>query len=154
MKIKILKKSIKEFSNGGRLYNLFVSFEEKELYNNICAHLKQKGANESQIDRFIKESEYNGNTSYAFGLKCSSYTFNRVERFGILDAEVIFELNGEYVNAKINVKNRMEQILGYEPPVDAVIGWASGNEPTPQNPEPEKPEFDFEKDETDGDLPF
>ena len=161
MKVKIIKKSIKEFDNGGRLNSLFVTFEDSETYNKIVAHLKGKGAEDATIEKFIKPREYKGITNFGFGLNCSSYTFDRVAQFGILEALIDFILTDKgYINAKINIKDRREQILGYEAPEDEVTGWANGNEPAPQyitettqNEQLSNP-FPLPPTEEEDDLPF
>ena len=49
----------------------------------------------------------------------------RVDTFGILDATIIFQINDQgFINAKILVKDRKEQVLGYEAPEADVEGWA------------------------------
>lgn len=131
MKVKILKKTIKEGDNYC-IKSLFVSFTEEEIYNKIIAYLKSLGAAEDKISSFCKPNEYNGAVSYAFGLNCSNFTFDRVKRFGVLDATVIFQVNDKgFINAKIQVVEKKEQILSYEEPEDDVVGWAT------QTPVPE-----------------
>jgi len=111
MKVKILKKTIKEGDNYC-IKSLFVSFTEEEIYKKIIAYLKSLGAAEDKISSFCKPNEYNGAVSYAFGLNCSNFTFDRVKRFGILDATVIFQVNDKgFINAKIQVIEKKEQIL-------------------------------------------
>lgn len=135
MKLFILKKSVKEgiserTGNAYKISSLFVKFDEKEIYGKIVEHLKGKGATIDQIERFCKPNEYNGEVSYTFGLNCSNYTFDRVEQFGTLDANVVFDINDAgFINAKIQVKDRKEMVNSYEPPADAVEGWTCGNEP-------------------------
>ena len=130
MKLFILKKSVKEgiserTGNAYKISSLFVKFNEKEIYDKIVSHLQSKGAT---IDQ---PNEYNGEVSYAFGLNCSNYTFDRVEQFGTLDANVIFDINDAgFINAKIQVKDRKEMVNSYEPPEQEVTGWTGGNEPT------------------------
>lgn len=132
MKVKILKKSIKEGDTiDGRHYSiksLFVSFSDAELYSKIVANLKAQGCTDEAIERFCKPSEYKGETSYCFGFNASNFTFERVEQFGILDAKFIFSQNDKgFVNAKIQVVDKKEQINGYEQPAEReeeVVGWS------------------------------
>ena len=132
MKLKILKKSIKEgVSQSGSNYSiksLFVSFSEFELYQKISAHLQSLGASIDQVEKFIGQKDYKGELSFSFGLNCSSFTFDHVERFGILDATIVFAINEKgYINAKIQVIDRKEQVNGYEKPEEReeeeVEGW-------------------------------
>jgi hypothetical protein len=131
MKVKILKKSIKEGTTSGgmdyKIKSLFVSFTEIEIYNRIVAHLKATGCTQEQIDKFIRPNEYKGEISYAFGVNPSSYTFDRVDRFGILDANFVFSQNDKgFIGAKIQVIDKKEQINGYEAPdqqEEEVTGW-------------------------------
>ncbi|MFA6570397.1 MAG: hypothetical protein WCT77_04095 [Bacteroidota bacterium] len=131
MRLKIVKKSIKEGISNGNPYcikSLYVNFKEKEVYGKILNHLKEKGVGEDQILKFCKPNEYNGNTTYAFGLNCSDFTFNKVEQFGILDAKIIFAINDKgYINARIQIENKKEQVLAYEAPESNVDGWANGD---------------------------
>lgn len=165
MKLFILKKSVKEgvserTGNPYKISRLFVKFNEKEIYDKIVEHLKVKGATIDQIERFCKPNENNGEVSYAFGLKCSTYTFDRVEQFGTLDANIVFDINDAgFINAEIQVKDRKEMVNSYEPPLDAVDGWTGGNEPaststsTFEKPsDQERPPFLSE--EPIDDLPF
>lgn len=134
MKLKILKKTIKEGDNYC-IKSLFVSFESEQSYNGIVNHLKSQGGADDKIASFVKPSEYNGVTNYAFGLNVSNYTFDRVKRFGVLDANILFVVNEKgYCNAKIQVIDRKEQINGYEEPEDEVSGW---NVPSPEPTQPE-----------------
>ena len=137
MKVKILKKSIKEgTTEGGKEYSiksLYVSFTESDVYSAIVEHLKKMGATSDKIEKFCKPSEYNGNVSYGFGLGCSHFTFDKVERFGVLDAKIIFSINDAgFINAKIQVVDKKEQVLSYDSPEDFVSGWECGN--TPEKP--------------------
>jgi len=130
MKIKIIKKSIKEgLTSTGSEYcikSLFVSFTESEIYEKIVKHLQGMACAQDAIDKFCKPNEYNGAISYAFWLNCSHFTFDRVERFGILDANIIFGQNDKgYVNAKIQILEKKEQINGYEAPEEEVTGWST-----------------------------
>lgn len=130
MKLKILKKSIKEGDNYC-IKSLFVQFESEQTYNGIISHLKSQGAEDDKINSFCKPNEYNGKVSYAFGLNCSNFTFDKVQRFGILDANVLFIVNDKgYCNAKIQIIDRVEQVNGYEAPEDEAQGW---NIPAPEN---------------------
>lgn len=135
MKLFIVKKSVKEgvsekTGNPYKISSLFVKFDEKEIYDKIVSHLKGEGATTDQIERFCKPNEYNGEVSYAFGLNCSNYTFDRVEQFGTLDANVIFTVSDAgFINAKIQVKDRREMVNSYVPSENEVEGWTGGDEP-------------------------
>jgi len=125
MKVKILKKTIKEGDNYC-IKSLFVSFTESNIYDGIVNHLKGIGCEIDQIEKFCKPNDYNGAISYAFGLNCSNFTFERVERFGILDANILFQKNEKgYINAKIQIIDKKEQVKGYESPEDEADGWSS-----------------------------
>lgn len=162
MKLFIIKKSVKEgvserTGNAYKISSLFVKFDEKEIYDKIVSHLQSKGATIDQVEKFCKPNEYNGEISYAFGLNCSNYTFDRVEQFGTLDANVIFDISDAgFINAKIQVKDRKEMVNSYEPPADAVEGWAGGNEPTATfvNPEEKKEDPVLPSEEPENELPF
>lgn len=139
MKLKILKKTVKEGTSASGveycIKSLFVGFSEADVYNAIILHLKNRGAGSDAIEKFCKPNEYKGVISYAFWLNCSHFTWDTVERFGILDAKVIFAINdGGFVNAKIMVADRKEQVDSYEGPEEQVTGWSCGN------PEPVKTE--------------
>lgn len=162
MKLFILKKTVKEgisqrTGNAYKISSLFVKFDEKEIYEKIVSHLQSKRATIDQIEKFCKPNEYNGVVSYAFGLNCSNYTFDRVEQFGILDANVIFDISeAGFINAKIQVKDRKEMVNSYEPPASAVEGWTGVNEPTATsvNPEEKKENPVLPSEEPTGGLPF
>jgi len=136
MKVKIIKKSIKEGDNYC-IKSLFVTFDSEQTYNGIVSHLRAQKATEDKITAFCKPSTYNDVTNYAFGLNCSNYTFDKVQKFGILDANILFTVNEKgYCNAKIQVIDRKEQINGYEEPEQEVTGWNT-TEPQPANPQPQ-----------------
>ena len=130
MKVTILKKMIKEgvsarTGSNYKISSLFVKFEDSKIYENIVKYLQGKGATIEQIEKFCKPNTYRDKVSYAFNLNCSSFTFERVDTFGILDATIIFQINDQgFINAKILVKDKKEQVLGYEAPEAAVEGWA------------------------------
>ena len=130
MELKILKKNLKEgISNDGREYkirSLFVSFTDENVYKKIVQHLKNRGIDSDTVEKFIKPNEYKGNISYAFGLNCSKFTFETVEKFGIIDAKVTFDINNAgYINARIVVTEGIEQVTSYTPPFhQEVSGWA------------------------------
>ena len=130
MKVTIIKKTIKEGVSARtgseyKIRSLFVKFEDEKVYNGIVNHLQKKGATIDQIEKFCKPNEYKGAISYAFGLNCSGFTFDRVEQFGELDAAIIFVINEQgFINAKINVLDKKEQVFGYIPPESEVEGWA------------------------------
>jgi len=143
MKLKILKKTVKEGTSASGveycIKSLFVGFSETDVYNAIVEHLQKRGASPEAIEKFCKPNDYKGVISYAFWLNCSHYTWDRVDRFGILTANVVFAINDNgFVNAKIQVENRVEQVLAYEGPEDQVTGWICGN------PEPKKEEAQAE----------
>lgn len=131
MKVTIIKKSVKEGeTSDGRAYSiksLFVKFTERDVYNRIVSHLTKKGAESDKIEKFIKESEYKGEPSFSFGLGCSRFTFEHVQAFGTIDAQIEFDVNDRgFCNAKIKVVDRKEQIVAYEPPTEReeeVDGW-------------------------------
>ena len=135
MKVTILKKTIKEgvsprTGNEYKIRNLFVKFTDSKIYDKIVAKLKRDGADDEQIERFCKPGEYKGEVNYAFGLNCSKFTFERVQAFGELDALIDFKLNDSgFINAKIAIKDRIEQVLEYIEPsegVEEVVeGWAT-----------------------------
>lgn len=135
MKVTILKKMIKEgvsprTGNEYKIRSLFVKFTDSKIYDKIVAKLEKDGASIEQIERFCKPNEYKGEINYAFGLNCSKFTFERVQAFGELDALIDFKLNDSgFINAKIAVKDRIEQVLEYIEPTESaeevVEGWAT-----------------------------
>lgn len=135
MKVTILKKTIKEgvsprTGNEYKIRSLFVKFTDSEIYDKIVAKLERDGASIEQIERFCKPNEYKGEVNYAFGLNCSKFTFERVQAFGELDALIDFKLNDSgFINAKIAIKDRIEQVLEYIEPAESaeevVEGWAT-----------------------------
>ena len=141
MKVTILKKTIKEgvsprTGNEYKIRSLFVKFTESEIYDKIVAKLQKDGADDEQIERFCKPSEYKGEVNYAFGLNCSKFTFERVQAFGELDALIDFKLNDSgFINAKIAIKDRLEQVLNYIEPTgsedEVVEGWFMKDAPKP-----------------------
>lgn len=157
MKLLILKKKIdkpinKKTGEPFTVISLFVKFYEKETYDNIVKHLQGKGATIEQVEKFCKPNEYNGKTSYAFGLKCSAFTFDKVETFGTLDCNVVFDINDSgFINAKIQVVDSKEKVNGYEASEAEVTGWTNGD----NEPAKDKPNFGEmpPEDDTD-DLPF
>jgi len=135
MKIKIIQKNIKEgVTASGSAYcikSLYCSVDNKEDANTLAKSAMDAGADKEMVAKLIKANDYNGSISYAFGLNCSNFTFDKVDRFGILDAKVVFAKNEKgFVNAKIQVIDKKEQVFGYESPVEDVQGWAS---PAPAN---------------------
>lgn len=155
MKVTILKKTIKEgvssrTGNEYKIRNLFVKFTDPKIYDKIVAKLKRDGADDEQIERFCKPSEYNGEVNYTFWLNCSKFTFERVQAFGELDALIDFKLNNSgFINAKIVIKDRLEQVLNYIEPTESaeeiVEGWAT------KAPDPisEKPDLETEPTKTE-----
>lgn len=173
MKVKVVMKNDSSISMSGkkRPHSLFVSFDDTQIYDNIIQFLEEEGADEVFIDKFFRVSEYNGVENYAFGLNCSRFTFNRVERFSEIDAKIDFKVSEKgYINAKIAIIDGKEQILSYTPPVneeEKVDGWAcAAPEPTKTVDETDENYNPFaEKEETpdyltppppeqDNDLPF
>ena len=134
MKVTIIKKTIKEgvsprTGNEYKIRSLFVKFTNPELYDKIVAKLQKDGADDEQIERFCKPKDYKGEINYVFTLNCSKFTFERVQAFGELDALIDFKLNDSgYINAKIAIKDRIEQVLEYIEPSESaeevVEGWA------------------------------
>lgn len=134
MKVTIIKKTIKEgvsprTGNEYKIRSLFVKFTDSKIYDKIVAKLERDGASIEQIERFCKPNEYKGEVNYAFGLNCSKFTFERVQAFGELDALIDFKINDSgYINAKIAIKDRIEQVLEYVEPTESaeeiVEGWA------------------------------
>ena len=154
MKLKIIKKTIREDDSPrtGKHYkisSLYVAFQDVEKYNNIVKFLKSEGKTIEQIDKICKIGEYDNAPSYTFSLNCSTFTFEKVERFGILDASVIFPTNERgFVNPQIQVIDRKEQIHEYEPPErmmqEEVEGWANSSAEPSQKSEPEKSSLETE----------
>lgn len=173
MELLILKCTPQQTTESGktRPRSLFVKFTDPELYQKIYDKLEKDGADPIMINKFLLESEYQGETSYAFGLNCSQFTFDRVEKFGVLDAQIVFTVSDSgYCNAKIQVIDRVEQINGYTPPApfeeEIIEGWATtapeavnrGEEKsTEENPfKSEEGELKnpFDEPMQNGDLPF
>jgi len=131
MKVTIIKKMIKEGTSPrtGKEYSiksLFVKFEDEAVFTRIVRHLEDKGCNTETIERFCKPNDYKGQTNYAFGLNCSRFTFDRVETFGVIDAKIDFVVNEQgFINPKIAVVERKEQVLSYVEPEPEVEGWAT-----------------------------
>ena len=162
MKLLILKKTIKEgvstrTGSPYKIKSLFVKFDEKDIYEKIVKHLQGKGADIEQIEKFCKPNIYNEKTTYAFGLNCSGFTFEKVEMFGTLDCNVVFDLNDSgFINAKIQVVDSKEKVNGYEASESEVTGWTNGDsEPAKDEPAKEQPASDQMPPENDTDeLPF
>jgi len=138
MKVKILlsKCGIKEgvSEKTGKPYkftsaDLFVVCEDFSLYEKVCKTFKGKGCSDDQIAKFSTPKEYEGKKTFAFWLKCSKFTFDNVQKFGVLDAKISFNVNSSnYAEAKIFVENGKEQVNGYVASENDVTGW---NIPTP-----------------------
>lgn len=114
MKVKVITKIESSISMNGkkRPHSLFVRFDDTQMYENIRQYLEEMGADEVFIDKFILLGEYNGVENYAFGLNCSRFTFDRVERFSEIDAKIDFKVSERgYINAKIAIIDGKEQIL-------------------------------------------
>ena len=89
------------------------------------------------------------------------FTFEKVEQFGILNANVVFNVSDSgYINAKIQVIDRREQVNGYEAPESEVEGWANDSAQPQQQAQPQtqpKPQPQQEQNPNyvqDDDLPF
>ena len=160
MKVTILKKTIKEgvsprTGNEYKIRSLFVKFTDSEIYDKIVAKLERDGASIEQIERFCKPNEYKGEVNYAFGLNCSKFTFERVQAFGELDALIDFNINDSgYINAKIAIKDRIEQVLDYIEPAggaeEIVEGWAmKGDLPKKARETDEKSDLETESTKTE-----
>lgn len=137
-------------------YDLFCSFNQKEIYEQMKEALRLQGATEERIDGFLKENEYNGYISYQLNVGCSKYTFERVEAKGVLDAEIVLNVNDRgFINAKIRVHSGRERVLSYNPPNVEVTGWTSEPAPivTETPPLPTLENTPPKNDEVD-DLPF
>ena len=143
MKVKILKKTIKEgIGKNGSPYcikSLYASVATSEDANTLALQAIADGVPKEKIQDVIKKNEYEGVTSYCFGLNCSHFTFDRIERYGTLDCEIEFVVNKDgFVNPKIKVADKTlengkvvkaEQIFGYEAPSqpaeEEVTEWAT-----------------------------
>ncbi len=158
MKVTILKKMIKEGNTNGRdwkIRTLFVKFEDENLYEKIIATVISNGADEDTARRAIKPDTYEGVTTYGFFLNVSKFTFERVEKFGVMDAQIVFPINDKgYINPRIVVKNGIEQVTSYEDPApfepqeEEVTGWATKSpipEPAPEENEKSDIEVESEK---------
>ena len=143
MKVKILLKNIKEgIGKNGQPYcikSLYACVSTKEDANALAIQAIADFVPAEKIQEVIKPKEYEGETSYAFGLNCSHFTFDRVDRFGVLDCKIEFVVNKDgFINPKIQVIDKKEQIFGYKAPEqqeEEVDGWASpAPEIKPQQP--------------------
>ena len=159
MKLTILKKTIKEgvserTGSPYKISSLFVKFGDEKTYNKIVELLKSKGQTIEKIEKFCKGVDYKGSISYTCGLNCSNFTFDKVEQFGVLDANVIFQVTESgFTNAKIQVVDRKEQVNGYEPPQSEVEGWANSSAEPSQKSEPEKSSLETESSKIVGSYP-
>lgn len=148
MKIKIIKKSIKEgVSKIGKPYkicSLFVSVATPEDANTLAMKVIEAGGSKDNIEKFIRKNDYEDVITFQFNLNCHSFTLDRVERYGVLDINpenIIMTIADPFVNAKIKVEFGKELIDGYEAPEayeapeDEVTGWSSVA-PEPKAPEP------------------
>lgn len=161
MKLKILKKMIKSgVSSKGSAYeikSLFVTFTEDEMYHKIYDYLIVQGAEPEKIEKFILKGEHKGQKSYAFYLNCSGFTFDKVDRFGELDAKIIFQKNESgFVNARIASENKREQVFSYTPPVEDIQGWATTEqaEPAPEQQQAQEQTPTPPANPEENDLPF
>lgn len=150
MKVTILKKIINEgFSErtqkNYKIKSLFVKFDDPILYKRIISQMISNGATQDMAEKTVKASVYKEELNYTFSLNCSTFTFDRVEKFGVLDAQIEFKVNDSgYINPSI-VKSKndkgitIDQVLGYEKPQpfepseEVVAGWAvDAPEPIPE----------------------
>ena len=158
MKVKILLKNIKEgVGKNGQPYcikSLYACVSTKEDANALATQAIADGVPADKIQEVIKSKEYEGAISYAFGLNCSHFTFDRVDRFGMLDCKIEFVVNKDgFINPKIQVIDKKEQIFGYEAPEqqeEEVDGWIS---PAPE-PKPQQPIGDGSQAEPNPIVPF
>ena len=126
MKVTIIKKTVKVLDNGGEIKSLFVRTDDNGIYERIKKHLLGKGGEADRVERFIKPNEYNGVTTYAFNLSCSIFTFEAVDKWDVLDANIIFDINKKgWCEAKIQVKNGKEIVNSYTASDSHVSGWAN-----------------------------
>lgn len=132
MKLRIISKKgrvVDWTSPNGKVlklefYDLFCSFNQKEIYEQMKEASRIQGATEERIDGFLKENEYNGYTSYQLNVGCSKYTFESVEAKGVLDAEIVLNVTDRgFINAKIRVHEGRERVISYNPPNQVVTGW-------------------------------
>ena len=124
MKVKIIKKTIKEGDNYC-IKSLYVCVDNKDDANKLAKMAIAVGATPEDITKLIRKSDRSEN-EFAFGLNCSSFTFDKVDRFGILDCEIEYTKNAKgYVSAKIQVIDKKEQVNGYSPAEEEVNGWAN-----------------------------
>jgi hypothetical protein len=161
MKVKIIKKTIKEGDNYC-IKSLYVCVDNREDANKLAKMAIEVGATPEDITKLIRKSDRSEN-EFAFGLNCSSFTFDKVDRFGILDCEIEYTKNAKgYISAKIHVLDKKEQVNGYSPAEEEVNGWANAEAeksvsvPIPENisqPTPSVPIFS-EPQEAGNDLPF
>mgnify|MGYP004702138417 CR=1 FL=1 len=129
MKVKIIKKTIKEGDNYV-IKSLYVCVDNKDDANKLAILAFGVGATQEQIPTIIRKSDRDEN-EFAFGLNCSGFTFDRVDRFGIMDCEIEYTKNAKgYISAKIKVVDKKEQVYSYLSPEDEVTGWST------QAPEP------------------
>lgn len=141
MKVTIkLKKDSSGEKNGKpwRMLTLLCSVDTPEEANEIATHGINSGLPQDQIEKLIKKNEYNGKVSYQFNVNASLFTFEHVERYGILDIDaenLVVSWDGRFANTKIKVISGIEQINGYKNPESFVAGWAStAPEIKPQQP--------------------
>lgn len=141
MKVTIkLKKDTSGVKNDKpwRMLSLLCSVDTIDEANEIAMHGVESGLPQDQIEKLIKKNDYNGKISYQFNINPSSFTFEHVERYGILDIDaknLVISWDGRFANAKIKVISGVEQISGYKHSDDFVTGWASpAPEIKPQQP--------------------
>lgn len=131
MKVKILGKYVGKTG----IESLLVNTESKEDANKMAIKASESGATKEQILSFITTKEYQNVLGYSFFINCSSYTFERVGKFGILDCNIICAISAKgFLNAKIQIIDRKEQVFGYEAS-DEADGWATPA-PAIKTPEP------------------
>ena len=146
MKVKILGKYVGKTG----IESLLVTTESKESANTLAIKAREAGASDDQILKFITTKDYQGVVGYSFFVKCSGFTFERVGKFGILDCEIVCAMSAKgFLNAKIQIIDRKEQVFGYEAS-DEADGWVS---PAPEV-KPQQPMGDGSRAEPNPIAPF
>ena len=132
MKVKILGKYVG--STG--MKSILVVTEKREDANKIAINAGSAGATEDQISKLITKKDYEGVPCYSFFLNCSNFTFERIGKFGILDCDIVCAISAKgFLNAKIQIIDKKEQVSGYKEPEGEADGWSTPA-PTTKAPEP------------------
>jgi hypothetical protein len=122
---KIKAKTEKETSTGKIITKLCLSILEED-YLKIKEHLaKNKDVSENLIKSTF-ENEYEGKLSYQFWVIVGRSTFDRVEKFGTLEAKFTFSINEKgYINASItrDPETGKLKVSNYTPPEFASEEW-------------------------------